>query len=211
MSQAPASSTGQRYGLARGCRVWGLARSTLSWQRHASSAPGARRGPRGPGAADEWLDHSGRLVAASPCPGEGYRQGWARLRPAGIRTSPRRVWRLRRAHHRRVPRAKASRMARKPTMGRSSPRRSIRCGGPLCRRPPPGRMGRGPSLAPSSITWQRVSGSMRPSRAHGLKRWSPSGKGAVRPLERLGKTSRKAWRAGLSMAVTRWRMCFRRS
>jgi transposase InsO family protein len=40
-----------------------------------------------------------RLLAASPFPGEGYRKVWARLRHGGIRTSPRRVLRLMRAHH----------------------------------------------------------------------------------------------------------------
>jgi hypothetical protein len=42
MSQATSPSPGQPYGLARVCRVWGVARSTLYWQRHACSAPGAR-------------------------------------------------------------------------------------------------------------------------------------------------------------------------
>src|SRR5262249_35527982 len=71
----------------------------LSWQRQASSAPGARRGPVGPCADDELVDHIRRILEASPFPGEGYRQVWARLRHGGIRTSPRRVVRLMRAHH----------------------------------------------------------------------------------------------------------------
>jgi putative transposase len=99
MSRATSPSTGQPYGLARLCRVWGVARSTLSWQRHASSAPGARRGPVGPYADDELVDHIRRVLAASPFPGEGYRKVWARLRHHGIRTAPRRVLRLMRAHH----------------------------------------------------------------------------------------------------------------
>jgi putative transposase len=99
MSQATSPSAGKPYGLARVCRVWGLARSTVYWQRHASSAPGARRGPRGPGADDELVDYIQRILEASPFPGEGYRKVWARLRHQGIRTSPRRVLRLMRAHH----------------------------------------------------------------------------------------------------------------
>ena len=99
MSQATSPSTGKPYGLARVCRVWGVARSTLYWQRHASSAPGARRGPLGPCADNELVDHIRRILAASPFPGEGYRKVWARLRHGGIRTSPRRVLRLMRAHH----------------------------------------------------------------------------------------------------------------
>ena len=99
MSQAPSPSSGQPYGLARVCRVWGVARSTIYGQRHTSSAPGARRGPIGPCADDELVDHIRRLLAASPFPGEGYRKVWARLRHGGIRTSPRRVLHLMRAHH----------------------------------------------------------------------------------------------------------------
>jgi len=99
MSQATSPSTGKPYGLARLWRVWGVARSTLYWQRQASSAPGARRGPVGPCADDELVDHIRRILEASPFPGEGYRKVWARLRHGGLRTSPRRVLRLMRAQH----------------------------------------------------------------------------------------------------------------
>jgi transposase InsO family protein len=44
------------------------------------------------------VDHIRRVLEASPFPGEGYRKVWARLRHGGIRTSPRRVLRLMRAH-----------------------------------------------------------------------------------------------------------------
>jgi putative transposase len=53
----------------------------------------------GPGTDGELVDHIRRILAASPFPGEGYRKVWARLRPGGIRTSPRRVLRLMRAPH----------------------------------------------------------------------------------------------------------------
>jgi putative transposase len=99
MSQATSPSTGKSYGLVRVCRVWSIARSTGYWQRHASSAPRARRGPVGPGTDDELVDQSRRILAASPFPGEGYRKVWARLRHGGLRTSPRRVLRLMRAYH----------------------------------------------------------------------------------------------------------------
>jgi putative transposase len=98
MSQATSPSSGKPYGLARICRVWGIACSTVYWQRQASSAPRARRGPLGPCADDELVDHIRRILEASPFPGEGYRKVWARLRHRGIRTSPRRVLRLMRAH-----------------------------------------------------------------------------------------------------------------
>jgi HTH-like domain len=65
--------------------------------------PAARRGPLGPGADDAWVDHIRRILATSPFPGEGYRKVWARLRHKGLRTSPRRVLRLRRAQQLRAP------------------------------------------------------------------------------------------------------------
>jgi hypothetical protein len=71
MSQATSPSTGKSYGLARVCRVWGIARSSVYWQRHASSAPRARRGPVGPCTDDELVAHIRRILAASPFPGEG--------------------------------------------------------------------------------------------------------------------------------------------
>lgn len=98
MSQAPAPSTGKPYGLVRRWRVGGIARSTVSWQRRAPAPRGTRRGPMGPWADDALVDHIRRILAASPVPGEGYRQVWARLRHGGLRTSPRRVLRLMRAH-----------------------------------------------------------------------------------------------------------------
>ena len=99
MSQATSPSSGKPYGLARVGRVWGIARSTVYWQRHERTTSDARRGPVGPCADDELVAHIRRLLEASPFPGEGYRKVWARLRHRGIRTSPRRVLRLRRAQH----------------------------------------------------------------------------------------------------------------
>jgi putative transposase len=98
MSQATSPSTGKPYGLAHVCRVGGIARSTVYWQRHERPPLGARRGPLGPCADDQLVDHIRHILEASSFPGEGYRKVWARLRHGGIRTSPRRVLRLRRAH-----------------------------------------------------------------------------------------------------------------
>jgi putative transposase len=98
MSQAASPSTGKRYGLARVCRVWGVARSSVYWHRHVPTEPGTRRGPVGPCTDDALVDHIRHLLEASPFPGEGYRKVWARLRYQGIRTSPRRVLRLMRAY-----------------------------------------------------------------------------------------------------------------
>ena len=98
MSQATSPSTGKSYGLARVCRVWQVARSTVYWHRHAPAEPGARRGPVGPCPDDELVAHIRHILEASSFPGEGYRKVWARLRYQGIRTSLRRVVRLMRAH-----------------------------------------------------------------------------------------------------------------
>ena len=98
MSQVPSPSTGKPYGLARVCRVWQVARSTVYWHRHMPAESGTRRGPVGPCTDDALVDHIRRILEASSFPGEGYRKVWARLRYQGIRTSPRRVLRLMRAH-----------------------------------------------------------------------------------------------------------------
>jgi putative transposase len=97
MSQTRSPSTQQRYGLARVCRVWELARSTvyLRQARRATSAPPAqKRGPK-PRWSDAVLVEQIRAVlAASPFLGEGHRKVWARLRWQQVRTSKARVLRL---------------------------------------------------------------------------------------------------------------------
>ena len=98
MSQAISPSTAQPYGLARVCRVWGIARSTVYWQRREPSPSGTRRGPLGPCTDEDLVAAIRRVLQESPFPGEGYRKVWARLRHSGLRTSPRRVLRLMRAH-----------------------------------------------------------------------------------------------------------------
>jgi len=74
MSQAPSSSTDKPYGLVRVWRVWGIARSTVYWQRHKPARPRTRRGPLGPCADDELVTHIRRILTASSFPGEGYRK-----------------------------------------------------------------------------------------------------------------------------------------
>jgi putative transposase len=99
MSRAVSPSGGKPYGLARVCRVWRAARSTV--YRHRApprEAPPRRPGPVGP-MPDAGLVAAIRAVlAASPFHGEGRRKVWARLRFAGVRTSKRRVLRLMGAH-----------------------------------------------------------------------------------------------------------------
>lgn len=101
MSRACSLSTRREYGLQRVCQVWGIARSTVYAQRSRPAVgptvvghPGRKRGPQGPCADAELVDHIRRVLAASPFHGEGYRKVWARLRGEGVRTSRERVRRL---------------------------------------------------------------------------------------------------------------------
>ena len=97
MSQTCSPSTQRRYGLARVCRVWELARSTVYLHRERRTTPpgpATKRGPK-PRWSDEVLVEKIRAVlTASPFLGEGHRKVWARLRWQGVRTSKARVLRL---------------------------------------------------------------------------------------------------------------------
>ena len=110
VGQAVSPSTGQRYGLARVCRLWDLPRSTLYCQRSQRTTPieqrpqPKRRGPLGPCTDEELVGHIRRILIESPFHGEGYRKVWARLRHQGIRTSKERVRRLMREHGLQAPR-----------------------------------------------------------------------------------------------------------
>ena len=102
MSAVVSISACRRYGVARVCRVWGVARSGVYRLRRASSAapPSLRRrpGPAGPMPDGALVEAIRRVLADSPFHGEGYRKVWARLRHAGLRTSKERVRRLMREH-----------------------------------------------------------------------------------------------------------------
>jgi putative transposase len=96
MSHAASPSTGVRYGVARVCRMWEVARSTVYARRQAAGAPCAprRRGPRTPWPDEELVGHIRAVIEAGGFVGEGYRKVWARLRMIGVRTSKRRTLRL---------------------------------------------------------------------------------------------------------------------
>ena len=113
MSRRASSSSGNRYGVARVCRVWEVARSGVYSWRHRSAHPSGekrrRPGPQG-ACSDEQLVAEVRVVLQeSPFHGEGYRKVWARLRFKGIRTSKERVRRLMRKHGLQAPRRAARR------------------------------------------------------------------------------------------------------
>lgn len=97
MSQTCSPSTQRRYGLARVCRVWEVARSTVYLQqarRTAPPRPAAKRGPKPRWSDEALLEHIRAVLAASPFLGEGHRKVWARLRWQGVRTSKARVLRV---------------------------------------------------------------------------------------------------------------------
>ena len=98
MSRTTSPSTDKIYGLARVCKTWKMARSTIYWRKtHTPSL--ARRGPR-PWHSDADLLASIRtFITESEFYGEGYRKAHAALRFKGMRTSPRRVLRLMRENN----------------------------------------------------------------------------------------------------------------
>jgi putative transposase len=106
MSRAPSPFTGGLYGLARVCRVWRIARSSVyaARSRLAAVAPVPRkRGPK-PRVDDATLLGAIReVLEASPFYGEGYRKVWARLRHRSIRVGKERVRRLMRVHGLQAP------------------------------------------------------------------------------------------------------------
>src|SRR5437870_9532344 len=97
MSQTCSPSTQRPYGLARVCRVWELARSTvyLSQARQTTPAvPTQKRGPKPKWSDEVLLEKIRAVLAVSLFLGEGHRKVWARLRWQEVRTSKARVLRL---------------------------------------------------------------------------------------------------------------------
>ena len=97
MSAVVSTSARRCYGIARVCRVWGVARlGVYRSRRAAAAAPAPRRRPGPQGAMDDagLVTAIRRVLSESPFHGEGYRKVWARLRHAGLRTSKERVRRL---------------------------------------------------------------------------------------------------------------------
>lgn len=94
MSRVVSASTGKRYGLARVCDLWGIARSSIYYRRHPKAMVKQHPGPLGPCPDEELAKRIQVVLLASSFHGEGYRKVWAKLRFEGIRTSKRRVLRL---------------------------------------------------------------------------------------------------------------------
>lgn len=106
MSQACSISARCRYGLARVCELWRVARSSVYDARKRrqqstdrdSAPPPRKRGPVGACTDEELAAHVRRVLEQSPWVGEGHRKVWARLRFEGVRTARRRVLRVMREH-----------------------------------------------------------------------------------------------------------------
>ena len=96
MSQTVSPSTSRYYGLARVSRAWRVSRAGVYRFLKGTPSPAiARRpGPTGPCPDADLADLIRREIEASDFHGEGYRKIWARLRVAGVRSSPRRVRRV---------------------------------------------------------------------------------------------------------------------
>ncbi len=97
MSQTCSPSTQRRYGLARVCRLWEVARSTVyltQARQPAPATPAQRRGPKPRWSDAVLLEKIRAVLTASPFLGEGHRKVWARLRWQQVRTSKARVLRL---------------------------------------------------------------------------------------------------------------------
>lgn len=106
MSAATSPSTAKRYGVARVCAAWDVARSSYySLRENPRKAKPTdenkkRRGPRPPIPDGQLLDLVRADLAASPFRGEGHRKVWARLRVLkGIRVARKRVLRIMRENH----------------------------------------------------------------------------------------------------------------
>ena len=129
MSQTVSPSTSRSYGLARVSRAWSVSRAGVYRFLKGTPSPAMARGPgpAGPCPDADLADHIRREIEASDFHGEGYRKPWARLRVAGVRSSPRRVRRVMGENGLLAPIASGATKRRRTTEP-SSPTRSMKCG-----------------------------------------------------------------------------------
>jgi putative transposase len=204
LRQAPAPSPGQASGLARVCHVWGVARSTVDGQRHERPPRRARRGPLGPWAAEELVDHMRRRLEASPCPGAGARKGWARLRQGGIRPAPRRVLRRRRAHQVLAPTRPGPPPGPQAHDGTMIPPHVAAMGGTAMTATDTRQEGQGAigvAVAHSSAAWGGLQAATQGPRLAALEPIRPGGRPA---LGLCGQASAQGYASGMSMAGKLW-------
>src|SRR5262245_6583548 len=89
MSQILSPALARCYGKARVARVWKISRASVYRRRTRATVVLVRSAHA---RTRNWQIR--QHIAASRLHGEGYRKLWARLRFAGVRTSPRRVRRV---------------------------------------------------------------------------------------------------------------------
>ena len=99
MSQAVSPSAHHPFGLARVCRVWQMARSTVYARRHRAVTVAAGWTPKKRGPKTRWkdatvLERIREVLKTSTWVGEGHRKVWAKLRQADMRVGKPRVLRL---------------------------------------------------------------------------------------------------------------------
>ena len=118
MSQTLSPSLARCYGLARVARAWNISRASVyrSLKETPPNTIVRRPGPVGACSDVELAEHIRQHIVASRLHGEGYRKLWARLRFAGVRTSPRRVRRVMRENGLLAPH-RVGRTATKPHDG----------------------------------------------------------------------------------------------
>src|ERR1035438_4642261 len=93
MSQTLSPYLARCYGMARVARAWKISRASV-YRSLKETPPNTIARRPGPVGACSDAEHIRQHIAASRLHGEGYRKLWARLRFAGVRTSPRRVRRV---------------------------------------------------------------------------------------------------------------------
>ena len=94
MSATISPGTGQRYGMRRVCRVWGVPRATVYLRRQDRAEP-RRRGPKPLIPDAELLSMIRENLATSPFREEGHRKVYYRLKfVSKVKVAPKRVLRL---------------------------------------------------------------------------------------------------------------------
>src|ERR1700746_3253252 len=131
MSKTLSPSLARCYGMMRVARVWKISRASVyrSLKETPPNTLAGRPGPVGACSDAELAEHIRQHIADSRLHGEGYRKLWARLRFAGVRTSPRRVRRVMRENGLLAPH-RVGRTETKPTDGTSTTNKVNEVGGP---------------------------------------------------------------------------------
>jgi transposase-like protein len=80
VSRTSSAFTSKPYGVARVCRIWDVARSTVYWRRQPSLPEPQRRGPCGFHTDAELANEIKSALTESPFTGEGYRMELTRFR-----------------------------------------------------------------------------------------------------------------------------------